>query len=93
MQRSQPTESPLPRAAAPAPSDSVRQAIAGYREQASLFAARRTACADLARGLTAVDEAWLHYTLAAPAAAGGDSLAADVDQAEADFERSGCPRP
>ena len=99
---SQATESPPPQAAAPAASapssqasaaDSVRQAIAGYREQASLFAARRTACADLARGLTAVDEAWLHYTLAAPAAAGGDSLAADVDQVEADFERSGCPRP
>ena len=96
---SQATESPLPQAAASASSpqasaaDSVRQAIAGYREQASLFAARRTACADLARGLTAVDEAWLHYTLAAPPAAGGDSLAADVDQVEADFERSGCPRP
>jgi len=99
---SQATESPPPQAAAPAASapssqasaaDSVRQAIAGYREQASLFAARRTACADLARGLTAVDEAWLHYTLSAPAAAGGDSLAADVDQVEADFERSGCPRP
>jgi len=96
---SQATESPLPQAAASASSpqasaaDSVRQVIAGYREQASLFAARRTACADLARGLTAVDEAWLHYTLAAPAAAGGDGLAADVDQVEADFERSGCPRP
>ena len=96
---SQATDSPPPQAAAPASSpqasaaDSVRQAIAGYREQASLFAARRTACADLARGLTAVDEAWLHYTLAAPAAAGGDSLAADVDQVEGDFERSGCPRP
>jgi hypothetical protein len=95
---SQPTESPLPQpvisASSPQASaaDSVRQAIAAYRERASLFAARRTACADLARGLTAVDESWLHYTLAAPAA-GGDSLAADVDQVEADFERSGCPRP
>ena len=96
---SQPTESPLPQPAAPAASpeataaNAVRQAITGYREQASLFAARRTACADLARGLTAVDETWLRYTLAAPAAAAGDSLAADVDQVEADFERSGCPRP
>ena len=96
---SQPTESPLQQPAAPAASpqataaDAVRQAIAGYREQGSLFAAHRTACADLARGLTAVDETWLRYTLSAPAAAAGDSLAADVDQVEADFERSGCPRP
>ena len=102
---SQPSESPLPQAAAPAapaapaPSpqasaaDSVRRAIAGYREQAGLFAAHRNECADLARGLTAVDETWLRYTLAAPTAAAGDSLAADVDRVEADFERSGCPRP
>jgi len=71
----------------------VRQAIAAYRHQASLFAGRQTACADLARGLSAVDEAWLRYSLASPSAAAGDSLAADVDQVEADFERSGCPRP
>ena len=95
---SQPSESPLPAPAArvspeATSADSVRQTIAGYREQASLFAARRTACADLARGLTAVDEAWLRYTLAAPSGAAGDSLAGDVDQVEADFERSGCPRP
>ena len=95
---SQPSESPPPAPAArvspeATTADSVRQSIAGYREQASLFAARRTACADLARGLTAVDEAWLRYTLAAPSGAAGDSLAVDVDQVEADFERSGCPRP
>src|SRR5207244_2442274 len=71
----------------------VRQAIAGYRQQASRFAGRQTACADLARGFSAVDEAWLRYSLASPSAAAGDSLAADVDQVEADFERSGCPRP
>jgi hypothetical protein len=90
-----PAPAPAPPVASPqtAAGAAVRQAIAGYRQQASLFAARRTACADLARGLTAVDDAWLRYTLAAPAAAGGDSLAADVDQVEGDFERSGCPRP
>ena len=89
--------SPAPAPAPPAPEDAVRQAIAGYREQAGLFAANRTGCADLARGLTAVDDAWLRYTLAAGSGGGtagaGDSLAAGVDQIEADFERSGCPRP
>jgi hypothetical protein len=102
----QSAESPRPEQAAPAPpppppavspeataAAAVRQAIAGYRQQASLFAGRQTACADLARGLSAVDETWLRYTLASPSAAAGDSLAADVDQVEADFERSGCPRP
>jgi hypothetical protein len=105
---SQPTALPLPEPTAtpaltapvtPAPSAeataaaAVRQAIAGYRQQASLYAGRQAACADLARGLGAVDEAWLRYTLASPSAAAGDSLAANVDQVEADFERSGCPRP
>ncbi len=86
------TTPPLPApAAAPAPppeapaAAAVRQAITGYRQQAG--------CTDLARGLSAVDEAWLRYTLASPSAAAGDSLATDVDQVEADFERSGCPRP
>jgi len=63
----------------------VRQAIAAYRRQAG--------CGDLARGLSDVDEAWLRYTLASPSVAASDSLAADVDQVEGDFERSGCPRP
>ena len=99
-------ESPLPEPAAVAPEatagQAVQQAITAYRQQASLFASRQGACADLARALTDVDEAWLRYTLASPPAAAGDSttpataqsgLAADVDQVEADFERSGCPRP
>jgi hypothetical protein len=99
-----PSPPPAPAPAPAAPEDAVRQAIAGYQEQAGLFAARRTGCADLAGGLTAVDEAWLRYTLAAGSGGGtgtgagvggraGDSLAAAVDQIEADFERSGCPRP
>src|SRR5205823_6667942 len=47
-----------------------------------------------ARGLTDVDDAWLRYTLALPPAGTAQSgLAAEVDQVEADFERSGCPRP
>src|SRR5256885_11272644 len=87
-----PSPRPLP-ATAPAPvpppeapaAAAVRQAIARYRQQAG--------CRDLARGLSAVDEAWLRYTLASPSAAASDSLAAAVDQVEADFERSGCPRP
>ena len=77
-----PSPRPLPEASATA---AVRQAIAAYRQQAG--------CGDLARGLSAVDEAWLRYTLASPSATAGDSLAAAVDQVEADFERSGCPRP
>ena len=93
-----PAESPLPEPAAAAPEASaaqaVQQAITAYRQQASLFASRQTGCADLARGLTDVDDAWLRYTLASPPAGTAQSgLAADVDQVEADFERSGCPRP
>src|SRR5207248_1057612 len=81
-----PSAPPLP-AIAPAPpaATAVRQAIAAYRRQAG--------CGDLARGLSDVDEAWLRYTLASPSVAASDSLAADVDQVEGDFERSGCPRP
>ena len=81
-----PSAPPLP-AIAPAPpaATAVRQAIATYRRQAG--------CGDLARGLSDVDEAWLRYTLASPSVAASDSLAADVDQVEGDFERSGCPRP
>ena len=85
-----------PAAASPEASaaQAVQQAITGYRQQASLFASRQTGCADLARGLTDVDDAWLRYTLASPPAGTAQSgLAADVDQVEADFERSGCPRP
>ena len=76
---------PAPEPPGPPATAAVRQAIIAYRQQAG--------CADLARGLSAVDEAWLRYTLASPSAAAGDSLATDVDQVEADFERSGCPRP
>jgi hypothetical protein len=45
-----------------------------------------------------VDDAWLRYTMAkAPGDTTGATaeqrLAADVDEVEADFERSACPRP
>src|SRR3989442_234185 len=59
--------------------------------------------AALAGGLADVDDQWLHYTLAAPGGGSGSEdttlatpegrLAADVETVEADFERSGCPRP
>ena len=80
----------------------VRRAIEAYRLRASLFGSGQMTCADLASGLADVDEEWLHYTLASPHAAAAEdttvatppgSLAADVDEVEADFERSGCARP
>src|SRR5690348_10898215 len=80
--------------------DPVRRAIDAYRLRAKLFANHQMTCDDLAHGFGDVDEQWLHYTLAAPQTMLGDStaspqgaLAADVDEVEADFERSGCPRP
>jgi len=90
--------------AAPEPTaaDAVRRAIAEYRSRESLVAKHQMTCDDLARGLADVDDQWLHYTLAAPAASGSEDttlatpegrLAADVEAVEADFERSGCPRP
>lgn len=80
--------------------DPVRRAIDAYRFRAKLFANHQMTCDDLARGFADMDEQWLHYTLAAPQTMLSDStapppgtLAADVDEVEADFERSGCPRP
>jgi len=94
---------PVP-VAAPEPTgvQAVRQAIAEYRSRERLVANRQMTCDDLARGLADVDEQWLRYTLASqPAATPDDTtlatpegrLAADVEAVEADFERSGCPRP
>jgi len=81
----------------------VRGAIAEYRSRESLVAKHQMTCDDLARGLADVDDQWLHYTLAAPGGGSGSEdttlatpegrLAADVETVEADFERSGCPRP
>ena len=91
--------------AAPEPTAAaaVRRAIAEYRSRESLLAKHRMTCDDLARGLADVDDQWLHYTLAAPGGGSGSEdttlatpegrLAADVETVEADFERSGCPRP
>lgn len=90
---------------APAPdvvaATGVRRAVAAYRLRATLFANHQMTCTDLAPGLAEVDARWLAYTLTSPAAAPGDTavatpgrgLAADVEQVEDDFERSGCPRP
>ena len=81
--------------------DLVRRAIETYRTRAKLFGSHQATCDDLARAFSDVDEQWLHYTLAAPQTAPEDTttatpqgrLAADVDEVESDFERSGCPRP
>jgi len=90
---------------APAPdvvaATAVRRAVDAYQLRATLFANHQMTCPDLATGLAAVDAAWLAYTLTSPAAAPGDTgvatpaqgLAANVQQVEDDFERSGCPRP
>src|SRR5438128_675517 len=79
----------------------ARRAVDAYQLRATLFANHQMTCPDLATGLAAVDAAWLAYTLTSPAAAPGDTgvappaqgLAANVQQVEDDFERSGCPRP
>jgi len=92
-----PVAAPQPTAA-----DAVRRAIGEYRSRESLVVKHQMTCDDLARGLADVDDQWLHYTLAAPAGSGSEDttlatpegrLAADVEAVEADFERSGCPRP
>ena len=86
----------------PAAAQAVRRAIDAYRLRESLVAKTQMTCDDLARGLADVDEQWLRYTLASPLASGPEDttlatperrLAADVEAVEADFERSGCPRP
>src|SRR2546422_373482 len=81
----------------------VRREIAEYPSRESPVAKHQVPCDGLARGLADVDDQWLHYTLAAPGGGSGSEdttlatpegrLAADVETVEADFERSGCPRP
>src|SRR3989442_390847 len=102
-----PVDTGSPPASAPAPAPDVvaatgvRRAVDAYQLRGTLFANHQMTCTDLATGLGAVDAAWLAYTLTSPAAAPGDTgvatpargLAADVQQVEDDFERSGCPRP
>ncbi len=90
-----------PAAPAIVTASAVRRTVAAYQLRSTLFANHQMTCADLATGLTAVDAAWLAYTLTSPPAAPGDTgvttpagdLAADVQQVEDHFERSGCPRP
>jgi hypothetical protein len=95
----QPESVTLPESAA---LQAVRRAIDAYRSRESLVAHGQMTCDDLARGLADVDDQWLRYTLALPAGAAPEDttlatpegrLAADVEAVEADFERSGCPRP
>jgi len=99
-----PTAAPeaLPSDTAPGAVQAVRRAIDSYRQREGLVAKGQMTCDDLAHGLADVDEQWLRHTLAAPPASALEDttlampearLAADVDAVEADFERSGCPRP
>ena len=96
-----PPAPPAPRPSETQVADPLQRAIDVYRARAKLFANQQATCDDLAKGFGDVDEQWLHYTLAAPQTMLGDSsatspqgsLAAEVDEVEADFERSGCPRP
>lgn len=87
------TDSGGARPAGPAvTAEPVRRAIAAYRQRATLFANRQMTCADLAPGLADVDDEWLRYVRAAPPAL-DRTLATEVEAVEADFERTGCPRP
>jgi proteasome lid subunit RPN8/RPN11 len=70
----------------------VRRAIAAYRQRAGLFANRQMTCADLAPGLADVDDEWLRYLKTAPPTS-DRSVATEVEAVEAEFERTGCPRP
>jgi hypothetical protein len=101
--QSSPQSSPESRAPSPQP---VLQSLDAYRLRSRLFANRQMTCAELGQGLADLDDAWLRYTMAKTQTAGagaapGDTtltpaerqLAANVDSVEADFERSGCPRP
>jgi proteasome lid subunit RPN8/RPN11 len=80
------------RAEPPVSAEPVRRAIEAYRQRTALFANSQMTCADLAPGLADVDDAWLRYIRAAPPAL-DRNLATNVEAVEADFERSGCPRP
>jgi len=80
--------------ASAAPADPVRRAIEAYRLRATLFANHQMTCADLAPGLADVDDAWLQYVGGGAAASTPHAnLATEVEGVEADFERTGCPRP
>jgi proteasome lid subunit RPN8/RPN11 len=84
---------PVPVSAGPAgAAEPVRRAIEAYRQRAGLFANREMTCADLAEGLAGVDDAWLGYVRASSPSP-DRNLATEVDGVEAEFERSGCPRP
>lgn len=79
--------------------DSVDRAVSAYRTRAQLFENRQMTCGDLSTGLVTLDERWIRYNIALGANAHGldslrqSTLAANVVNAERDFDRSGCPRP
>ena len=82
--------------------DTVSLAVKAFDVRASLLAGRKMTCADLARGLVAVEQRWTRYTttrkrtnaaLDAPQLAAEHHLQDDVDGVERRFARTGCPRP
>jgi len=101
---SQPVEtaSPPPPAPLAVSPDPVRRAVDAYRMRASLFANQQMTCGDLAQGLADVDAEWVRYTVGRTPAmlqrdtakvSADQTLTAQVEGVERDFERTGCPRP
>jgi MFS family permease len=83
--------------------DSLQRALEAYHLRATLFTTRKMTCADLGRGMVEIDAQWMQYNLARSRTVSEDfsdsahardqALAHAVEQVEADFERTGCPRP
>jgi proteasome lid subunit RPN8/RPN11 len=93
---------PQPAATPVMPDDSLRLALNAYQGLAARFVAHQATCEDLGGGMAAVDARWIAYNLArrgtgvrpdSAEAALDQALADAVDQTEANFERTGCPRP
>lgn len=93
---------PTPLALLDARSDTVELAVAAFNLRGGLFGRRQMSCADLARGLVQVDEAWLAYSearrqgspaLDAARAERDNRLFAAVADVERRYQRTGCERP
>jgi hypothetical protein len=76
--------------------------VAALDLRVRLFEDHKMTCADLGRGLVAMENRWTAYALATAGgstvgdsaeAVRGQALASDVDAAERRFTRTGCPRP
>ncbi len=82
--------------------DSLTLAVRSYRERARLHDSRQLACADLGRGLVAVEQRWIAYSargksrappLDADRARRDEAYYAAVDSVDRHFGGSGCERP